>query len=43
MEEYRLIVYRPVYSISFSVTEARCVRRSVQLWVCSNGVWGWLL
>lgn len=42
MEEYRLIVYRPVYSTSFSVTGAGRVRRSARLWVCSNGVWMWL-
>lgn len=42
MEEYRLIVYRPVYLPNFAVTGAGRVKRSVRLWVCRHGVWGWL-
>ena len=42
MEEYRIIVYRPVYITSFSVTGARPGSLNVRLWVCRNGVWGWL-
>ncbi|MFA5428962.1 MAG: hypothetical protein WC279_12235 [Sulfurimonas sp.] len=42
MEEYRLIAYRHVYLLNFAVTGARRVRQSVRLWVCRNGVWGWL-
>ena len=43
MEEAGLIVYKPVYLSNFSVTGARRVNiTGVRLWVCRNGVWGWL-